>query len=741
VQHWLAIIIFSIGLAVPALAQPPSFSASSVLNGASLTTGPLAPGEQVIISGSNLGGATTTACIANGVAPTSCASVSVLVNGQAAPLLSVAAGQISFQMPFGIAGTSATLQVVRQVGGQTFQSAAVPVSLAPTAPGLYAPSQNYCIMLGNFVHASGVPVTPFNPVQPGETIILYATGFGATNPVIASGISPGVNAQLVAPITIYVGGVVMGATYAGLAPGQIGVDQVNFVVLPPFGFAGGNLPVVANVGGVDSPAALLPVAPYGTQQGQTPVIQAIVNGASLTAGPIAPGELAAINGDNLGGTATTCSGATGGLPTSCSGTSVLVNGNPAPLYLTSSTQTTFQVPTDTSGACATIQVVRQTAGQTLQSVVANWPVAPTAPGLFSLNGGSAGIGLFSNSSGASITASNPARPGDALTGYGTGFGATNPIVASGSPAPAGAPAVAAPITVTVGGQSALVQSAVLEPGSIGVDEVVFNVPNGPSVGNLPVVVNVGGIDSPPVMLPVLGVAISGVSNNASGAAGLESGSWVSIYGTNLSATTRAWQSSDFVGDNLPTALAGVSVTIDGKSAAVSYVSPGQLNVQAPSDATTGSVPVLVTNAYGSASSVGSLQQYAPGFFALNGKYVAAVHADGTYVAPLGFFGSAASSTPAQPGEIIMLYGTGFGPTTPAVPAGQIVSGAAPLTDLTQLQIRIGPVAVTVQFAGIVAAGEYQFNVVVPSLPNGDTPIVADIAGVSTQSGLLIAIGN
>jgi len=652
----------------------------------------------------------------------------VLVNGQPAPLLSVSAAEISFQVSFGITGTSATLQVVRLVGSETLLSAVVLVPVAPTSPGLYTSSQNYCVTLGTFLFASGTPVTPFNPAQAGETIILYATGFGATNRPVASG-SPG-SAQIVAPVTITVGGAVMTITYAGLASGQIGVDQINFVVFPPAGFAGGNLPVVVNVGGVESQAVVLPVAPYGTQQGQTPVIQAIVNGASLTASPIAPGELAAISGSNLGGaTATTCSGTNGGLPTSCSGTSVLVNGNLAPLYLTSSTQATFQVPTDILGACATVQIIRQIAGQTLQSSVADWPVAPTAPGLF---------GLFYSSSGASTMT---AHPGDALTGYGTGFGATVPAVASGSPAPAVPPAVEAPVSVTVGGQSALVQSAILEPGGIGVDEIVFSVPHGPSVGNLPVVVNVGGVNSPPVTLAVLGVAISGVSNNAGGAAGIESGSWVSIYGTNLSATTRSWQSSDFVGNNLPTSLDGVSVTIDGKSAAVSYVSPGQLNVQAPSDANTGSVPVQVTNVYGSASSLASLQQYAPGFFALNGKYVAAVHADGTYVAPLGYFGSAASSSPAQPGEIIMLYGTGFGPTTPAAPVGQIVSGAAPLTDPTQLQIRIGPVVATVQFAGIVAAGEYQFNVLVPPLPAGDTQIVAVIAGVGTQSGLLIAIGN
>jgi uncharacterized protein (TIGR03437 family) len=95
----------------------------------------------------------------------------------------------------------------------------------------------------------------------------------------------------------------------------------------------------------------------------------------------------------------------------------------------------------------------------------------------------------------------------------------------------------------------------------------------------------------------------------------------------------------------------------------------------------------------------------------------------------------------MPGETILLFGTGFGPTTPTVPPGLVFNGAAPLTDSTQLHIRVGGVPATVQFAGIVAAGEYQFNVLVPTLPDGDQPIVADIGGAASQSGLLISIKN
>jgi uncharacterized protein (TIGR03437 family) len=163
-------------------------------------------------------------------------------------------------------------------------------------------------------------------------------------------------------------------------------------------------------------------------------------------------------------------------------------------------------------------------------------------------------------------------------------------------------------------------------------------------------------------------------------------------------------------------------------------------VQAPTDSAIGQVPVAVTSVYGTATGTARLQQYAPGLFAA-GKYAAAVHTDGAYVAPTGYFGSAVASRPAAPGEVILLFGTGFGPTTPAVPAGQVVGSAAPLTDPTQLRLTIGGVMAAVPFAGIVAAGEYQLNVVVPAVGDGDQLVVATVAGVTTQAGLSIAVKN
>ena len=85
------------------------------------------------------------------------------------------------------------------------------------------------------------------------------------------------------------------------------------------------------------------------------------------------------------------------------------------------------------------------------------------------------------------------------------------------------------------------------------------------------------------------VAPNGSSKNT-----IQPGEWVSIYGANLASGTGVWK-GDF-----PTSLAGTSVTINGRSAFLSFVSPGQINLQAPDDSATGPVSVVVTTAAGKA---------------------------------------------------------------------------------------------------------------------------------------------
>jgi uncharacterized protein (TIGR03437 family) len=93
---------------------------------------------------------------------------------------------------------------------------------------------------------------------------------------------------------------------------------------------------------------------------------------------------------------------------------------------------------------------------------------------------------------------------------------------------------------------------------------------------------------------------------------------------------------------------------------------------------------------------------------------------------------------AKAGDIVELFGTGFGPTNPPVPAGQSFSGAAPTTN--PVTIRINNVSVTPSFAGISGAGLYQFNLIIPSgLGTGDVSLQASVGGVQTPVGAVISL--
>src|ERR1019366_8106391 len=130
------------------------------------------------------------------------------------------------------------------------------------------------------------------------------------------------------------------------------------------------------------------------------------------------------------------------------------------------------------------------------------------------------------------------------------------------------------------------------------------------------------------------------------------GTWVSLFGTSLSATPRAWRDADFLNGRLPTSLDGVSVTINGKPAAIAFISPLQINVLAADDTATGLVPVQVKNALGSSDSVLVLQQTAaPALFQLraaNANYAAATHADGSLLAGPALAQRASPGPPPEP---------------------------------------------------------------------------------------------
>ena len=230
-------------------------------------------------------------------------------------------------------------------------------------------------------------------------------------------------------------------------------------------------------------------------------------------------------------------------------------------------------------------------------------------------------------------------------------------------------------------------------------------------------------------------AITGVVNGASFEKGIAPNSWITISGTNLSSSTREWGDGDFQGGKLPEGLSCTVVMVNNKAAYVRYVSPTQINAIAPGDNSTGSVQVSVTSVGQTSDGAAvQLQTIEPAFFLFgDGKYLAATHLNNSLLGKNGLFPSAPNlTTPAKAGEVIILYGTGFGPTDPAIPPGQVTDKLAPIT--TPLTITIGGSPSTVSFKGLVPpfAQLYQFNVQVPATAKaGDADVVAQIGGQSS----------
>jgi uncharacterized protein (TIGR03437 family) len=233
----------------------------------------------------------------------------------------------------------------------------------------------------------------------------------------------------------------------------------------------------------------------------------------------------------------------------------------------------------------------------------------------------------------------------------------------------------------------------------------------------------------------------GIINGANFQAGIKSGSWFAIKGTNLSATTRTWRGDDIVNNKLPTQIDGVSVTVNGKLAAIYFVSPLQVNALAPNDTALGPVEVKITTAAGSSTSTATLQQFAPGFFLFTDKYPAAVidmgGGNSILLGKPNLF-PGVTTRPAKPGEKLLMFGTAFGPTDPQAPADVAFFGAFKCTNTVSIQI--GGIDAKVEFAGISSPGLYQFNVFVPdALPDGDAPVVASVGGLRTQDNVFITV--
>ncbi len=270
---------------LPAVAsQPPSISAGGVGDAATFGAR-LAAGGVAALFGSNL--ASSTIVAGTVPLPTTLGDVTVRLNGIPAPLFFVSASQINFLVPWELKG-QARVSLTVTAGGAT--STEQTVNLATFAPAIFSMNQQGTGQGAILIAATGeiaaptggIPGRATRPARRGEYVSIFCTGLGAVTNQPTSG-GPGPSSPLSATTTtpsVTIGGASATVSFSGLAPGFVGLYQVNSQV-PASAPTGNAVPVVVSIGGVTSNTVTMAVAGDGA-------------GAPTAPRPIAPVDNAAI---------------------------------------------------------------------------------------------------------------------------------------------------------------------------------------------------------------------------------------------------------------------------------------------------------------------------------------------------------------------------------------------------------------------------------------------------------------
>jgi uncharacterized protein (TIGR03437 family) len=245
----------------------PSVNALGVVNNASFAAGstPIAPGAIAAVFGTSMTNGSSVLFSSfgpNGTLVTALAGASVTINGTAVPLFYATPSQLGIQIPVDLTGSSATIAV--SVGGQT--SAVENVPIAPLSPGLFSTNQSGsgqgAILIANtntLVAPTGsIPGRESRPAKPADFITIFCTGLGPLTPALASG-ERGTNNTTVDQPTVTIGGISAPAQFSGIAPGFVGLYQVN-VQVPAGAPTGNNVPVVLTIGGKQSNTVTIAVS-------------------------------------------------------------------------------------------------------------------------------------------------------------------------------------------------------------------------------------------------------------------------------------------------------------------------------------------------------------------------------------------------------------------------------------------------------------------------------------------------
>jgi uncharacterized protein (TIGR03437 family) len=204
-----------------AAVAPPKIT--SVVNAADFTL-PVAPGGLISIFGQQM--SPVNIATSEIPLPTALGESCLTVNGVAVPLFFVSTQQINGQLPFNVDGNAQ--MTLRTPGGisDNFNFSILPAAPAVFRTGIAGPETG----IATITRAdNGQFITPTNPVHPGDSIVIWATGLGHTSPAIDSGMpSPAdpLASAVIQPI-VTIGGAGLDIQYAGLTPGSVGLYQIN----------------------------------------------------------------------------------------------------------------------------------------------------------------------------------------------------------------------------------------------------------------------------------------------------------------------------------------------------------------------------------------------------------------------------------------------------------------------------------------------------------------------------------
>jgi uncharacterized protein (TIGR03437 family) len=244
--------------------------------------------------------------------------------------------------------------------------------------------------------------------------------------------------------------------------------------------------------------------------------------------------------------------------------------------------------------------------------------------------------------------------------------------------------------------------------------------------------------------------VRGIGNAATSAAAITFNTMISIYGSDFvpANMTRTLRGSDVRAGRVPNELGCIAVEIAGQRVPVTHVQRDQINVETPTIAQTGPVPVRIIVAPGRAretvvdAGTINIQTFGPALFTFNGTSVAAQHADFTPVADPTVVPGA---RPIRAGDVVTLYATGLGETLPSTwQAGEIVEGEY----RTRFPVRVTIGGTTVPDSDILFAGLsprsisalYQINVRTPATaPAGNVPVTISVGGMTSPTGTTIPI--